>query len=94
MKYKYCDCFLEYTSIKDDLIAYKCLSCNKSYRQKFVEKLKENFFNTYKFSNYDDNKFILLLQNGIYPYEYMDDQGKFNETELPEKEDFDSHLEI
>ena len=94
MKYKYCDCFLKYTSIKDDLIAYKCLSCNKSYRQKFVEKLKENFFNTYKFSNYDDNKFILLLQNGIYPYEYMDDSGKFNETELPEKEDFDCHLEI
>ena len=32
--------------------------------------------------------FILLLQKGIYPYEYMDDCKKFNETLLSEKEDF------
>ena len=24
IKYKYCDCFLEYTDFKDDLIEYKC----------------------------------------------------------------------
>ena len=30
-KNKYCDCFLEYTNFKDDLIEYKCLSCNESY---------------------------------------------------------------
>ena len=30
-KYKYCDCFLEYTNFKDGLIEYKCLCCNKSY---------------------------------------------------------------
>ena len=35
---------------------------------------------------------ILLLQKGIYPYEYMDDWEKFDETSLPEKEDFCSHL--
>ena len=73
IKYKYCDCFLEYTIFKDDLIEYKCLSCNKSYQRKFDEKLKERFFNTYKFSNHDNNKFILLLQKGVYPYKYMDD---------------------
>ena len=28
-KYKYCNCFLEYTSFEDDLIEYKCLSCSK-----------------------------------------------------------------
>ena len=28
IKYKYCDCFLEYTNFKDDLIECKCLSCN------------------------------------------------------------------
>ena len=27
-KYKYCDCFLEYTNFKDDLIEYKYLCCN------------------------------------------------------------------
>ena len=34
IKYKYCDCFLEYANFKDDLIDYKCLCCNKSYQQK------------------------------------------------------------
>ena len=48
IKYKYCDCFLEHTNFKDDLIKYKCLCCNKKYQHKFDEKLKERFFNTYK----------------------------------------------
>ena len=92
--YKLFDCFLEYMNFKDDLIEYKCLCCNKNYQQKFDEKLKERFFNTYKFSNHDNNKFILLLWKGVYPYEYMDDWEKFNETSLPEKEDFYSHLNM
>ena len=91
-KYKYCNCFLEFTNFKDDLIEYKCSSCNKSYQRKLDEKLEERFFNTYKFSNHDNNKFILLLREGVYPYEYMDHWEKFNETSLPEKEDFYSHL--
>ena len=65
-----------------------------SYQRKFDKNLKERFFNTYKFSNHDNNKFILLLQKGVYPYEYMDDWEKFNETSLPEKEDFYSHLNM
>ena len=36
---------------------------------------------------------ILLLRKGTYPYEYMDDQKKFNENLLPEKEGcYSSHL--
>ena len=50
------------------------------------QKVKEIFFNRYKFSNHDDNKFILLLRKGVYPYEYIHDWEKFNETSLPEKE--------
>ena len=46
----------------------------------FVLKLKERFFNTCKSSNNDNNKFILLLPKGVYPYEYMDNWEKFNET--------------
>ena len=61
-KYKYCDCFLKYINFKDDLKEYKCLCCNKNYQQKFDERLKERFLNTYKFSKHDNNKFILLLQ--------------------------------
>ena len=94
IKYKHCDCFLEYKNFKDDLREYKCLSCNKIYQRKFDGKLKERFFNTYKFSDYNNNNFILLLRKRVYPYEYMDDCEKFNETTLPEKEDFYSHLNM
>ena len=48
--------------------------------------------NTFKFSINDINKLILLLQKGVYPYEYMDDWEKFNETILPGKEEFYSNL--
>ena len=35
---------------------------------------------------------MLLLRKGTYPYEYIDDWKKFNETTLPEKEQFYSSL--
>ena len=73
IKYKYCDCFLEYTNFKDDLIEYKYFCGNKNYQQMFSEKLKERFFNAYKFSNHDNNKLILLLQKSAYSYEDIDD---------------------
>ena len=78
----------EYTNIKVDLIEYKCLCCNKNYQKKFDENLKKLFFNTYKSSNHDINKAILLLQKRVYYYEYMDDWKKFNPISLPQKEDF------
>ena len=59
IKYKHCDCVLKHTNVKDDLIEFKCLGCNKSYQRKFDEKWKERFCNTYKFSNNDNNKFII-----------------------------------
>ena len=73
IKYKYCDYFLEYIDLKDDLVDYKCLYCNTSSQQKFDEKFKERFFNRSKSFCYDINKFILLLQKCVYPYEYMYD---------------------
>ena len=94
IKCKYCDWFLEYTNFKDDLIGYKCLICNKNCDIKIDEKLEERFFDTYKFCNHDNNKFILLSRKGVYSYEYMDDWEKFNEASLPEKEDFYSHLNM
>ena len=72
--------------MKDNLIKYKFLSCNENYSNKIDEELKKRFKNTFKFSNNDINKFILLLRLRVYPYEYMDDWEKFNETSLPEKE--------
>ena len=35
-----------------------------------------------------------MLRKGFYPYEYMDDYEKSNETSLPKKEDFLIHLNI
>ena len=64
------------------------------YYHKFDKKLKEQYFNVWKFSNHDKNRFNLLLQNDVSPYEYMDDWEKFNETSLPKKEDCYSHLNM
>ena len=81
-------------NVKHDFIKYKFLSWNKDYSNKLDEKLKKRFKNTFKFSDNDINKFILLLRKGVYPYEYMDDWEKFNETTLPEKEEFYSNLNM
>ena len=37
-------------------------------------------------------QFNLMKQKGIYPYDYMDNFNKFNETQLPKKQDFYSIL--
>ena len=49
IKCKDCDYFLEYESVKDNFIKYKCLSCNKHYSNKIDEELKKRFKNTFKF---------------------------------------------
>ena len=41
IKCKDCDVFLEYGSVKGNLIKYKCLSCNNDYSNKLDEKLKK-----------------------------------------------------
>ena len=92
VKCKDCDYFLEYESVKDDLIKCKCLSCNKDFSNKIDEELKERFKDTFEFSNNGVNKFILLLRKGVYPYEYMNDWENFNETILPEKHELHNDL--
>ena len=88
------ECFFKFINFKDDLIEYKCLCCNKNYQKDFDGNLQKRFFNTYKFFNCHINKIILLFQKDIYPYKYMDDWKKFNETLSHEKEDFYSHLNM
>ena len=44
IKYKYCDCFLEYANFKDDLVEYKCLCFNKKYQHIYDKNLKKPFF--------------------------------------------------
>ena len=59
-----------------------------------MKSWKTDLFSTSKFSDHYNNKFILLLQKGTYPYRYMNDWEKFNEKLLPKKEDFYSHLNM
>ena len=72
----------------------KCLSCNKSYSNKIDEELKKRFRNTFKFTNNNINKFILLLRKEVYPYEYMNKWKKFDETTYLEKEKLYRNLNI
>ena len=73
IKCKDCDYFLEYESVKDNLIKYIFLSCNKNYSNKLDEKLKNRFKNTFKFSDNDISKLMLFLRKSVYPYEYMNE---------------------
>ena len=41
IKCKYCNCFLEYESVKDNFIKYKHLSYNKEYSNTIDEELKK-----------------------------------------------------
>ena len=43
IKYKDCECRLEYISLKVDLIEYRCLCCNKNCQEKFAENLNKRF---------------------------------------------------
>ena len=44
IKYKYCNCFLEYTNFTDDFIEYNCLYCNKNYQKMFDQNLEKSIF--------------------------------------------------
>ena len=93
IKYNYCDCFDKYINFKDDLIKCKYLGCNKSYQRNLDEKLKDKFFNIWKFSNHVKNKFIFLQRKGFYPYEYID-KGKSKWNIITWKRHFYSHLSM
>ena len=76
----------------------ECKSCTENNRceecKKLIEGLIKKFPSIYQFCNGDLNKFILLLQKGVYPYEYMDSWEKFDETASLPKESFYSNLNL
>ena len=89
-----CKSYLDYMITKDEKLIFRCYSCKKNYEKDFHKELIERFANIYEFCNRDLNKFILLLRKGIYPYEYMDNWERFDETSLPDKESFYSSLNM
>ena len=90
-----CKSNLDYMWItKNEKLLLKCFNCNIYYKKKLNKELIKKLKNTYSFCDNDLNIFILLLRKGVYPYEYMDSWERFNETSLPNKEDFYSNLNI
>ena len=89
-----CKSCLDYIKTKNEKLIFRCFSCKKNYEKYFNKELIERFANIYEFYNGDLNKFILLLRKGVYPYEYMDNWERFDETSLPDKESFKSSLNM
>ena len=86
---------LDYVWItKNEKLLLKCFNCNNYYKKIFNKELIKKFKNAYSFCNNDLNKFISLLRKGVYPYEYMGNWKRFNETSLPSKESFYSNLNM
>ena len=79
---------------KNEKLILECYNCKQRHKKKFKKELIKRFASTYSFCNNDLNKFILLLRKGVYPYEYMDNWERFNETSLPSKESFYSNLNM
>ena len=48
-KYTDCKSCLEYISIKNNQLIFKCLKCNKNHNTDFNKNLIKRFANTYKF---------------------------------------------
>ena len=86
--------YLDYVTIKDNQLIFRCFSCRKNYEEDFNKELIQKFANIYEFCNGDLNNLILLLRKGVYPYEYMDSWQRFDKTSLPDKEAFYSNLNM
>ena len=89
-----CKSCLDYMTTKDEQLIFKCSSCKENYEKDLNKELIKRFPNTHRVCNKNLDKFILLLRKGVYPYEYMDNWERFDETLLPNKEAFYSNLNM
>ena len=68
--YTDCKSYIDYMSIKDDQLNFRCFDCKKNYKKDVNKELIKRFGNIYEYCNKNINKFILILRKGAYPYEY------------------------
>ena len=72
IKYKDCDCFLEFTNLSDNLKKYKHIYViRRIVKKKFNENLKKKFLMDRNFTTIISISFILLLQKVVHPYELI-----------------------
>ena len=83
----------DFIGVKNDRLHYECNKCKKR-QLKPINGLIKKFSNTYRFSNRDTNKFVLLLRKGVHPYECMGIWEAFAETSLTDKIYFYSELNL
>ena len=83
----------DFIGFKNNKLHYKCKECKKRHL-KPINSLIKKFSNIDRFCNGDINKFVLLLRKGAYPYEYMDNWERFDETSLPDKQSFCRELNL
>ena len=77
----------KFIGFKNNRLNYRCKECNKTSTKSPNEAIK-NFPILYKFCNGDLDRFFLLLGKGVYPYEFMDNCGRFHEILIMPKEAF------
>ena len=89
-----CKSCLDYIKTKSEKLILKCFNCKSYCENDFNKELIKRFASTCEFCNKNLNKFVLLLRKGLFPYEYMDNWERFNETSLLNKESFYSNLNM
>ena len=71
--------------------SFKFMSSNFDSLVNNLARRGSEFFG---FEEYNENQYKLLIQKGIYPYEYMTNWDRFKETKLPPREAFYSKLNM
>ena len=61
-----CKSCLDYMSVKDDQLIFRCFECKKNYEKDFNKELTKRFKIIFEFCDKDINQFILLLRKGVY----------------------------
>ncbi len=82
----------KYTSFQvDNLIFIDSCQFLPTSLSSLVETLKRDGIDSFKYLRHhytNDNDFNLLVQKGVFPYEYLSDSSKFEEETLPPPQNF------